>query len=253
MILFWGCASVLENVMEGTVSGLGQAASEHAANEAYKAAAPDEKAAAPNMMGWNNMAIMQAQMLFAMSFSAGGLWLGRTDYQPGEWAKFEMVQTKDKDAKPVILERAFLKAEAAGNQWWRTAWYHEDMEWIYEALLSPTEGKLLRLRAKDKEGKSGEIPVTEQNIYMPPAKVTEESIKGATVGSETVRTHAGSFRSDHIVYMAASGQGKVEFWATDKVPGGVAKYLVRDDKGEVVWTCTLKEKGGGAATVLESY
>jgi hypothetical protein len=28
---------------------------------------------------------------------------------------------------------------------------------------------------------------------------------------------------------------------------------VRDDKGEVVWTCTLKEKGGGATTVLGSY
>ena len=246
-----GCSIVANRLVDGAVSGLGRAASEHAEQAVYRKLAPKEKLPPPSTPGWGQFMSLQAQIVFSYSFSAGGLWLGQTGYEPGEWTKFEIVQADDDT--PVILERAFLKKEDNANEWWRVSWSEEDESWIYEALLSPSDGRLLRLRAKDAKGNEGEIPVTGQTIYIPPAEVTEESIEGATVGKENVTVPAGTFNTDHVVYLATTGEGKVEWWITNTVPGGVVKYLLSGKDEGVVWTSNLKAKGEGATTVLGSF
>jgi hypothetical protein len=177
--------------------------------------------------------------------------MGQTAYQPGEFTKFEW---NSKDNEAVEFERAFLKKHEEGKEWWRVSWIAKDGGWVYEALISTSDGTLLRLRAKDADGNTGEVPVSgDTAIYMAPQELTKESIAGATVSRDKVSTPAGSFDADHVVYMAASGEGQVEWWLTEKVPGGVVKYLGNDKSEGVVWTSTLKDMGKDATTILGSF
>lgn len=246
-----GCSTVTHAVVGGAASGLGRAVSEQAEQAMYKRMAPKEQLPPPRTPGWGNFMAMQAQIMFSYSFSIGGLWIGQTGYKPGEWTKFELVEADENT--PIVLERAFLKREDNGNEWWRVSWFEDEESWIYEAQFSPTEGRLLRLRGKDADGNEGEIPITGETIYVPPTEVTDESIQGATVGKETITTPAGTFDTDHVVYLATNVEGNIEWWTTDKVPGGVVKYLLKDKEEGVVWTSTLKAKGKDATTVLGSF
>lgn len=247
--------SIIDRATSGVVSGVGngvgRAASERAEQAAYGRLAPKSQLPAVKTPGWNQFMALHAQIIFSYSFSAGGFWLGTTPYQPGEWTKFEF---KSEEDPAVIIEKAFLKKTDDGREWWRVSWSDSEETWIYEALLT-TDGELLRLRAKDANGNEGEIPVTEGSgvIYVPPAELTKESIQGASTGKEDVKTPAGTFNADHIMYMATGGEGQVEFWTTDKVPGGAAKYQITDKEEGAVWTCTLKEMGKDATTILKSF
>lgn len=251
LIVMSGCNRVADAIVDGAVGGLSRAASERAANAVYKKLAPKEKLPAPATPGWNQFMALQAQIVFSYAFAPGGLWVSRESFQPGEYAKFKI--SEDGEDSDAMMEKAFLKKLENGNEWWRVAWEDEDEVWIYEALLSPSEGRLLRLRAKDAKGNEGEVPVSEQNVYMQPTEVTDESIEGAKIGEETITTPAGQFNTDHIRYIAATNEGSVHWWLTADVPGGVAKYQMRDENKEVVWTLLLTEKGDNASTVLKSF
>jgi len=103
------------------------------------------------------------------------------------------------------------------------------------------------------DGNEGEVPLTEESVYVPPAEVSDESIKGATVGREEVKTPAGTFTADHVVFMSSAGEGNIEWWITDKVPGGVVKYIATDNEKKEVWESILTEAGSNAKTILKSF
>jgi hypothetical protein len=252
LLFIMGCSSFTGAILGGVESGVSRAAEERVEQALYSRLAPKEQTPPPKTSNWNQFMVTQAQIVFSYSFSAGGLWVGSVGYVPGEWTKFAW---EPEGETPVIMEKAFLKKLDNGNEWWRVSWYDKDVEWIYEALISPTEEKLLRLRAKDADGNEGEIPVTADTpaIYNAPAELTEDSIEGATVGKETITTPAGTFSTDHIKYLAMAGEGEIEWWATREVPGGIVKYLFRDKEEGVIWTSILNEKGRGATTILGSY
>lgn len=248
IIVTTGCIGYSDPISRGISRGIGRAISEHAENEAYRRTAPKEKLPPPRSANWGNFMAMQAQVVFSYAFSAGGLWLGQVEYNPGEWTKFSIVTEGN---NTVELERAFLKVDEKGNTWWRMSWVDGEDTWIYESLISP-KGSLLRLRAKDAEGNEGEIPVSGQQIYIPPQEVTNESIEGATKGNESLSTPAGVFNCDHVEFLAVYGQGQVEWWLTNEVPGGVAQYQIVD-QNTVLWKSTVIAKGKNANTVLGSY
>jgi hypothetical protein len=253
------CANMQDSIIKKTTSGISsgvgngvsRAASERAEQGAYKRLAPKSQLPAVKTPGWNQFMALHAQIIFSYSFSVGGFWLGTTPYQPGDWTKFEF---KSKDDPTVTIEKAFLKKNDDGREWWRVTWSDDQETWVYEALIG-SDGQLYRLRARDAKGNEGEVPVTEGSgmIYAPPTQLTKDSIQGASTGKEDVKTAAGTFNADHIVYMATGGEGQVEFWTTDKVPGGAVKYQITDKKEGAVWTCTLKEMGKDAKTILKSF
>lgn len=247
----FSCSSFTQVVMEGGREGAEQALYEQAETGIYKALAPKEEVPPPSSQNWGQFMAVQAQVVFSYTFSAGGLWIGEAGYQEGEYTKFEF---KPREDDPVTMERAFLKELDNGNQWWRVGWYDQEESYVYEGLLSVQEQRLLRLRARDPEGNEGEVPVSGNTIYVEPAEVGEESIEGATVDSEKVTTPAGTYQTDHVVFMAMGTEGEVEWWTTDQVPGGVVKYLAREQQGgTIAWTATLMETGDDADTVLSSY
>jgi len=60
---------------------------------------------------------------------------------------------------------------------------------------------------------------------------TPESIKGATVGTPSLTTPAGTFATRHIRFRANDG-GTLEWWLSEQVPGGQAKFVRTEPAAE---------------------
>ncbi len=251
MLFLVGCATVTNSIVSGAASGLGRAVSERAEQAVYKKLAPKDQLPAPTAPGWGNFMALQAQVIFAYTFSVGGLWVSETTYQPGQWTKFEMTEPDDNTKSTV--ERAFLKRTDDGKEWWRVSLTEGEDAWVYEALLSPDSSKMVRLRGKDPNGNIGEIPLTSTTVYSEPSEMSKESIEGATVGHESISTPAGTFNTAKVEYLSTTGDGKVDWWISNEVPGGVVKYQYLDSDGNIAWTSTLIATGDDATTVLNSY
>jgi hypothetical protein len=256
-VLLSGCSMLGDAVMGGITSGVRKGVSKGVEQEVEKEVAQEAEPAQAKRPStgpqWNQLMIMQSQMAFSYAFSAGGLWAGQKGYKPGEYTKFQWTMEGEDS---ITMERAYLKELDDGKQWWRVSWEDSEGLWIWEVLIDADEsgtGQMLRMRARDTDGNEGEVPVSGQSVYMPPAELTEESVQGATVGKEKVTVPAGTFQTDHVVFMAATGEGQAEFWLAPQVPGGVVKYLI-SQKGEgTVWNSDLVEYGKKATTILNSY
>lgn len=172
--------------------------------------------------------------IFSSFFYAGGYHFDVFNtYQPGDWTRWKATGMDEGEE----FQKAFLKREDDGKEWWQIVSFAvregNREEVVLEALFSaPDEAgirKLLRLRGLfpgDRE--PAEIPVQENTSawYHEPIRLTEESIKAATKGTETITNPAGTFIAQHVVYRDAYGVG--DWWLTDKVPGGLIKYQVTD-------------------------
>ena len=247
-----GCSMLGDAVMGGVRSGVRKGVSSGVEQQVEQEVAPQtqpSRAKAPPMgPQWNQYMVMQAQMAFNYAFSAGGLWAGQKGYKPGEYTKFKWTMEGD---DPIVMERAYLKDQDDGKQWWRVSWEDSEGSWIWEALIDPDSSEMVRMRARDADGNEGEVPVSGQAVYMAPMELTEESVQGATVGKEKVTVPAGTFQSDHVVYM--TGEGQAEFWLAPQIPGGVVKYLISQKGQGTIWSSDLVDYGKNADTVLKSY
>lgn len=244
------CSIIVDSVIRGVEKGVSQTVEKKVEEAVYSGLAPKSDIPKPATAQWGRFMALQAQVLFSYTFSPGGYWVGKIVFSPGEYVKYEM---SENDGSKVIIEKAFLKKLDNRNRWWRISWVSGDETWIYEALLSPAEQRIVRLRARDTNRNEGEVPIIEKIVYIQPAKITDESIQGATVGKEVVETPAGKFECDYVVFVSVSSEGKIEWWINDSIPGGVIKYMLTDNEGKVAWSAVLKEYGKGATIVLESY
>jgi hypothetical protein len=206
---------------------------------------------------------MYVSSIFSSVFYAGGYSFEyNNEYKPGDWTKWKATGMEEGDE----FQKAFLKKQDDGKEWWQivTSSVREGNkeEVVLEALFSaPDEAglrKLLRLRSLfpgDKE--PAEVPVQENSAawYHEPVKITEESLKAATKGTENITTPAGSFSADHVVYRDAYGIG--EWWITDKVAGGLVKYQVTnsqaESKEEQKYIVELTAYGTGSKSRLNSF
>jgi hypothetical protein len=244
-----GCASVGEAMQQGVNRAAG-AAGEQVGRAVGQQLAPSVNLPAYGTAQWNRFMAVQAQVIFNYAFSAGGMWPAEAAYEEGEWATYAY-SASEGDTGLDTIERAFLTTTADGNQWWRVRAQTEEGEaWVYEALLNPEQGEVVRLRTRDPEGNVGEVPVGERTIYQSPQELTEESIEGATTGTEELSTPAGTFTTDRVEYQ--QGTGTLTWFMTEEVPGHIARYQVDDREGQT-WTATLQDYGSDATTVLDSY
>lgn len=243
-----GCFLVGEAV-ETSVNSAASAAGEEVGEAIGQQLAPAVNLPAYGTGAWNRFMVSQAQILFGHAFSAGGMWPAQATYEPGEWVQYRATVSGESEAALDTLERAFLKETEDGNEWWRVRGFQQGNRWIYEALVDPARGEVVRLRAKDPEGNVGEVPVTENTVYRSPQRLTEESVEGATVGTENIETPAGTFSARHVEYQG----GTITWYLSEEVPGHVVKYQVENQQQEAAWTSTLVAYGTDATTMLDSY
>jgi hypothetical protein len=89
-------------------------------------------------------------------------------------------------------------------------------------------------------------------VYRSPQRLTEESIEGATVGTEELDTPAGTFSTRKVEYTGGMGGGTVTWYLAEDVPGHVVRYRTQGNQG-AAWVSTLVEYGTDATTTLGSY
>jgi hypothetical protein len=207
---------------------------------------------------------MYVSSIFSSVFYAGGYTFDyKSEYKPGEWSKWKATGMDEGSE----FQKAFLMKDNEGKEWWQitTSSIRDEKpeEVVLEALFSaPDESglrKLVRLRSLfpgDKE--PAEVPVQENSAawYHEPVKITEESLKAATKGTESIKTPAGEFSAQHVVYRDAYGVG--DWWLTDKVPGGLVKYQVtpsqtQEKEATDKYTVELTGFGTGAKSRLQSF
>lgn len=194
--------------------------------------------------------------LFSVAFHSGSYTVVDEAYEPGEYTRWRFVD--ENEESPAVIERALLSRTDEGNEWWKVKYINteEDEDLILEGLFDIESGELLRLRAQFPGEEPEELPVEEGTYgYVQPIQLTEASLEGATVGTETVRVPAGTFTARHIRYGSAGST--LEWWLNDDVPGGMVRYLARsgntDADEEAVpesWTVELASFGSDARSEL---
>ena len=202
--------------------------------------------------------------LFGMMYATGAN-VFDSPYQPGQWTRWEM-RGSDDDARYTV-ERAFLSRADDGGEWWRfksVSSYKDGNRTAadtvtMEGLFRPEgEGvqQLVRMRGKmpgEREANELMVPqhmTTLSSLGMFGMRPTQESVDGATVGTESVTTPAGSF-SAKLVRFGGIG-GRQEWWLSDQVPGGWVRYKVSASEGEESFVMELVGHGSGATSELGS-
>jgi hypothetical protein len=209
---------------------------------------------------WNtDYAWIWISQMFAMQYLSGATMFEK-DYAVGEWTQWAML---DEDGKPIqSTERAFLGKTADGGEWWRmkTITHGDDADTVtLEALFKPEEGnegmqKLVRMRGKlpgNKEAQEMMVPEQWSSWNMMGSfsgRPTPESIAGATVGTEQVKTAAGTFSAKHVRF--GQGGGTLNWWLDDATTGGWVKFALLDDDKKPRYSMELAAKGTGAKSEL---
>ncbi len=246
-----GCFFVQE-AAESTVGAATEAAGEEVGQAIGARVASAANLPTAGTAQWNKFMVSQAQVLFGYAFAANGMWPAEATYEEGEWVRYEFRTADGGEAGFQTMERAFLKTAGDGNEWWRVRAQQQEDAWVYEALINPERGEVVRLRSRDPEGNVGEVPVTERTVYRSPQRLTEESIEGATVGTEELDTPAGTFSTRKVEYTGGMGGGTVTWYLAEDVPGHVVRYRTQGNQG-AAWVSTLVEYGTDATTTLGSY
>jgi hypothetical protein len=193
-------------------------------------------------------------------------------YAPGDWTRWQLTQSDAQyDDTPVqqqktVFERAFLSKDAEGKEWWRTtqidnyddggtqkadtvileALYKNDNEYIKQ---------LVRMKGKfPGQAEAQELMVPQAFAMLSSLsafgmKPTEESVKGATVGTETV----GKFSARHVKF--GGGNGASEWWLADDAPGVWVRFQHidtndKDAKKPASYVMELVDHGKGAKSIL---
>lgn len=210
---------------------------------------------------WNtDFAWVWISQLFAVQYLSGATMFEK-DYAPGEWTKWKVSTSEDGDVQET--EKAFIGRTADGGEWWRmkTITKHDDgVDTVsLEALFKPEEGnqyvqRLVRMRAKlPGNAEPQEMMVPEQwstwNMNGSfSGRPTKESLDGATVGTESVTTPAGTFSARHVRF--GQGGGTLDWWLDDSSTGGWVKFSAIDNEKKPMYTMELVGKGTGAKSEL---
>ncbi|HKJ93810.1 MAG TPA: hypothetical protein VJ957_11645 [Longimicrobiales bacterium] len=257
----FGCSRVISSAIDSAARKTGEGIGTAVGQKTGQAAGNAVSARFPSM--WTpDMSAIYVNYMFTLAFHSGSYDFPGTEYKPGEWTRWRMTST-DNEGKPPEMERAFIKQDDKGRQWWRVKYVIEDDNnkpdsMVVEMLFDPSDGQVLRMRGKmPGETEAKEMPVEQGTYtYVQPTRLTEESMEGAKVGDETISTPAGSFATEHIRYGSGMG-GTLDWWLSDKVPGRMVKYgSTTSSSGDASgpdpynWTLELIAYGTGAKSEL---
>ncbi|HEY9721183.1 MAG TPA: hypothetical protein V6D47_04170 [Oscillatoriaceae cyanobacterium] len=255
-LLTSGCAALMDKAMDAASDRagniIGDAIGDRVGNAAAGQATAELDALSPQMTQ------AYALGLFSVLFYNGGYAWDTNAYKVGDYTQWTGTDMGQGD----FFEKALLSRDAQGREWWRVrAQQHEDgkvKEAAFEAFFSAPDAnggrKILRMRAKlPNQTRANEVPITEENqagwVLRPRAKLTAESLQGATVGVEGISVAAGTYQARHVRY--AYGAGSIDWWLSNQVPGGLVKYTVTGGDGKKAGSLQLYKVGTGAKPMLQ--
>lgn len=196
---------------------------------------------------------MEFGLFYAAYFFLGGYGFGDDNFKEGEGVRWRIAN--DDSGEDIVVTRALLKTNGDGSAWWFLEADADDEVHFYEMLLSENYD-VLKVRYKDRE--SGTI---EEYIPEPGEETDEEELeemepdyyKEYSVGEEQVKTEAGSFKAEHLVFQDEEEQFKSDYWLAERVPGRIVKYIYNNmAEGEIV-SGEVIDIRGGYRTQLSSY
>jgi hypothetical protein len=199
--------------------------------------------------------------LFTVQYLSGATMFEK-DYKPGEWTRWQVTTADNEDVQ--TNERAFLGRQTDRGEWWRMKTIMTDKAAgtadtvVMEALFRPDSTNeyvqtLVRMRGKfPGNAEAQEMMVPEQwamwNMAGAMPKPTKESVDGATVGTESITTPAGTFRAKHVRF--GGGGGTLDWWLDETSVGGWVKFSALDNEKKPMYTMELVSKGTGAKSEL---
>ena len=197
---------------------------------------------------------LEFYLFYASYFILGSYGFGEDNFREGEGIKWNILNDKEDDE--VIMTRALLKKVSGGKEWWLFKVNVDGEEYKYEMLMDD-DYVFDRVRYIDRTtGKIGEfIPEKDEESE------SEEDIETIfadeygqySVGQESVRTKAGSFKAEHLVFEDIESQYKFEYWVADRAPGHIVKYIWENMEENQTISGELIDIRGGYKTELESY
>jgi len=183
-------------------------------------------------------------------------WFGYKEgtYKPGQGTVWKF--TGRKSSEDTTFERALLKANANGSQWWRFRIDSGKNTILYEFLVAP-DSTVTKVRYKDPDsGTVGEFVPSQdrqQPSMAPSGPRSREELAKYKVDRQTVKVQAGSFATDHYLYTAETDKGTAEMWLSATVPGGMVKSIYMAKKDNQSSTMELIQIESGVTTILSSF
>jgi len=181
---------------------------------------------------------------------------GGSNYAPGQGAVWA-ISGSGSSSNSTTFERALLKVNPDSSQWWRLRMDSGKSHILYEYLVGP-DSVVQRVRYKDPgTGAIGEF-VPDQTQAQPTRAQYDMPKSRADmakylVGKEELQVEGGSFTTDHYLINEAEGQGTVEMWTSDKVPGYTVKAVFKSKADGKTSTEELEQIESGVTTALASY
>ncbi|MBW1811036.1 MAG: hypothetical protein JRJ87_22795 [Deltaproteobacteria bacterium] len=197
--------------------------------------------------------------LMAAYFWAGGYWLAHHPYQPGQWTKWshqiEQASKSEGPEQPLHVEKAFLKRNADGSEWWRLKALGKgpDETFVFEALFSAERTQIVRMLAKMGDNPVTEITFEEGEASFPAPSAFEDTwINDHTQGTVSLAAGTLSFSANHVQFKTPDGAGQVDFYFSADVPGGLIKYQFSNTQGDK-YSIQLSGHGSNAVSELGAF
>lgn len=181
------------------------------------------------------------------------------NFREGEGVTWKVANVNN--GEEVIIKRALLQEVDNNSSWWLLSSDADGKDNYYEMLID-NDMNILKVRYRDSE--SNEIKEIIPEQAEDSSSETEDDYEKMdsdyygeySVGKETVKTKAGSFKTEHIVIEddeTDENDFKYEYWITDKVPGTCVKYSFNDISENTTMTGEVIDIRGGYRTQLDSY
>ena len=175
--------------------------------------------------------MFEFSMFYASYFFLGGYGFGDDNFKDGEGVTWSVVNQKE--GSELTVKRALLKKMNDDTAWWYLSAVVDGEEHFYEMLLDD-DYDVLKIRYLNPESGLIEeiVPETSEESEEETDTMNPEDYARFSVGEEKVKTKAGSFKAEHLVFeddaQEEGSQFKYEYWISDRVPGHCVKYIMEN-------------------------
>ncbi len=188
-------------------------------------------------------------------------------YKQGQGTVWKITDTNGGTTNTSTIERALLKKDSDGTEWWRLSVTSSDGNFLYEYLVEPDQ-TIDKVRYKDPDtGKIEEfVPdkskEQQSQQQQPPAQASGTGSNGSSSNGDqvtvkkdrqTITVEAGTFNTEHVTYVDKTANYRDESWTSNEVPGGLVKYVDTNTETNDVNKGELTKVESGIGTVLNSF